>query len=173
MSLSVADSGSNCTTLCSITHVLWKNPQDHTGQNNASQHQLQKCPSILPIHIQLPQSYPCDGKNWRLPPSFEATFLGVPALFVRCLYTLSVTITRTRSYRLVSWTTNKTCVSSILSSLSVQPWAPVYSLQRNTVLPTVVAPRARRARARSFGICLLRTFSNPLICVIYVICAEC
>ncbi|KAF8200996.1 hypothetical protein BJ912DRAFT_843974 [Pholiota molesta] len=133
MSLSVADSGSNCTTLCSITHVLWKNPHDNAGQNDASQHQQQKCPSILPIHIQLPQSYSCDGKVWRLPPSFEATFLGVPALFVRCLYTLSITITRTRSYHLASWTTNKTYVTMLNFRPRTRPNRPI------VLLDTVVA----------------------------------
>ncbi|KAF9485926.1 hypothetical protein BDN70DRAFT_794831 [Pholiota conissans] len=125
MSLSVADSGSNCTTLCSITHVLW-------NQNTASgeQHlqQQEKCPSILPIHFQLPQSYPCDGKTWRLPPSFEATFLGVPALFVRCLYTLSITITRTRSYHLASWTTNKTYVTMVNFRPRTRPNRPIVML---------------------------------------------
>jgi hypothetical protein len=70
--------------------------------------QQTKCPSILPISIPFPATYRVDGRHWRLPPSFEATFLGIPALFVRCMYTLSVSITRTRSYHLASWTTSKT-----------------------------------------------------------------
>ncbi|KJA28976.1 hypothetical protein HYPSUDRAFT_128152 [Hypholoma sublateritium FD-334 SS-4] len=123
MSLSVADSGSTCATLCSIMHVLWKNP--HETQNSAAE---PKCPSILPIHIQFPQFYTSEGRAWRLPPTFEATFLGVPALFVRCMYTVAITITRTRSYHLASWTTNKTYLTMVTFRPRTRPNRPIVLL---------------------------------------------
>ncbi|KAF8967900.1 hypothetical protein BDZ97DRAFT_1903155 [Flammula alnicola] len=132
MSLSVADSGSTGATLVSATHVLWKcaahthNKNQH--QDNGSSATEQKCPSILPIHIQFPQSYQAEGKHWRLPPSFEATFLGIPAMFVRCLYTLSVTITRMRSYHLASWTTNKTYMTLVNFRPRTRPHRPIVML---------------------------------------------
>lgn len=106
MSLSVADSGPVWFTLVAQTSVLWKHEPEQTHQDGSKVEQ--RCPSVLPIEFQFPNFYEEQGKDWRLPPSFEATFLGVPAMFVRCLYTLEVTIMRTRSYRLASWNTNKT-----------------------------------------------------------------
>lgn len=83
-------------------------PDANASDQNSALTFESKCPSILPISIPFPSTYRVDGRYWRLPPSFEATFLGIPALFVRCMYTLSVSITRTRSYHLASWTTSKT-----------------------------------------------------------------
>ncbi|KAF5321720.1 hypothetical protein D9619_001936 [Psilocybe cf. subviscida] len=84
-----------------------------------------KCPSILPISIPFPTTYRVDGRYWRLPPSFEATFLGIPALFVRCMYTLSVSIMRTRSYRLASWTTSKTYITMLCFRPRTRPHQPI------------------------------------------------
>ena len=155
MSLSVADSGSTCATLCSVTHVLWKNP--HEPQNSTAAEQ--KCPSILPIHIQFPQSYMSEGRPWRLPPSFEATFLGIPALFVRCMYTICITITRTRSYHLASWTTNKTCVQFLFLRCAIRPWAPV---GRYSILITLNAC-ITRLQCLAYSIYVLLCFS--VVCV--------
>jgi len=106
MSLSVADSGSVAFTLVAETSVLWKHQPEHALQDGPAVEQ--RCPSVLPIEFQFPNFYEGQGKDWRLPPTFEGAFLGIPAMFVRCIYTLEVTITRTRSYRLASWSTNKT-----------------------------------------------------------------
>jgi len=138
MNLSVADSGSLSSVLVSETRVLWKRLPDEVV-TSTSVEQKCKCPSILPISIQIPPFYEVQGKVWRLPPSYEATFLGIPALFVRCMYTLSVTITRTRSYRLASWTTNKTWV---LPAQSTECWP---SLIRYMVLLNY-RPRTRPHR---------------------------
>jgi len=107
MSLSVVDRGSLVCKLVAETRVLWKQQLEHVLHHDGSA-VGRRCPSILPIDIQFPHFYEAQGKDWRLPPSFEATFLGIPAMFVKCTYTLEVTITRTRSYHFVSWTTNKT-----------------------------------------------------------------
>jgi hypothetical protein len=107
MSLSVVDRGSLGFKLVAETRVLWKHQPEDAHHDDGSTVE-RRCPSILPIDIQFPHFYEAQGKDWRLPPSFEATFLGIPAMFVKCTYTLEVTITRTRSYRLASWTTNKT-----------------------------------------------------------------
>ncbi|KDR75755.1 hypothetical protein GALMADRAFT_68348 [Galerina marginata CBS 339.88] len=125
MSLSVADSGSTGATLISETQVLWKHHPTDSPHEGAAE---QRCPSILPIYIQFPHSYEAEGKHWRLPPSFEATFLGIPALFVRCMYTLSVTITRTRSYHLASWSTNKTYVTMVNFRPRTRPNRPIVLL---------------------------------------------
>ncbi|KAF9565543.1 hypothetical protein CPC08DRAFT_168196 [Agrocybe pediades] len=124
MNLSVADSGSASVILVSESRILWKQLQnDQTGATSE-----QKCPSLLPIHIPIPQTYELHGKLWRLPPSYEATFLGIPALFVRCLYTLSITVTRTRSYRLASWTTSKTYVTMLNYRPRTRPHRPIIML---------------------------------------------
>ncbi|PPR00983.1 hypothetical protein CVT24_000277 [Panaeolus cyanescens] len=120
MSLSVADCGTEEVILVDKSQVLWQDDEQDVQQN--------RCPSILPIYIQFPQVYQLDGKNYRLPPSFEATFLGLPALFARCIYTLSVTITRTRSYRLASWTTHKTYITMVNFRPRSRPQRPVVLL---------------------------------------------
>ncbi|KAH9485031.1 hypothetical protein JR316_0001935 [Psilocybe cubensis] len=123
MSLSSADTGSMAASLVSESQVLWKQqPADGTTTDTAND---QRCPSILPLYIQFPHFYEVEGKNWRLPPSFEATFLGIPALFVRCMYTLSITITRTRSYHLASWTTNKTYMTMVNFRPRTRPSRPI------------------------------------------------
>ncbi|KAF9049864.1 hypothetical protein BJ165DRAFT_1454372 [Panaeolus papilionaceus] len=121
MSLSVADCGSEGVVLVDETQVLWQQDEGN------SLHQ-DRCPSILPIFMQFPQLYQSNGNNYRLPPSFEATFLGIPALFARCIYTLSVTITRTRSYRLASWTTHKTYITMVNFRPRSRPQRPVVLL---------------------------------------------
>ncbi|KAF8897075.1 hypothetical protein CPB84DRAFT_1781501 [Gymnopilus junonius] len=122
MSLSVADSGSISTTLISETQDLWK---QCPAPNPQEQRMEPKCPSILPIYIQFPAAYEAEGKYWRLPPSFEATFLGIPALFVRCTFSLSITITRTRSYHLASWTTSKTYITLVNFRPRTRPSRPI------------------------------------------------
>lgn len=136
MSLSVADSGSMDIPLVSEILMLYDQQQQGDSQTpdqtempsrtrrfslSRSQRRssssssssgdnqiINRCPSAFPISIQLPTTYEWAKKRYRMPPSFEATFLSLPALFVRCLYTLSVTITRTRGWNLGSWTTSKT-----------------------------------------------------------------
>ncbi|KAF8161225.1 hypothetical protein B0H34DRAFT_781810 [Crassisporium funariophilum] len=122
MSLSVGDTGSACATLLSETQVLWKHDEDDSSAD-------QRCPSILPIYFQFPYTYEAEeGKHWRLPPSFEATFLGIPALFARCIYTLSITITRTRSYKVAQWTTNKTYITMLNFRPRTRPHRPIVML---------------------------------------------
>lgn len=124
MSLSVADSGAVCCTLVAETNVLWKHQPEHAQHHDGSTVE-QGCPSVLPIEFQFPNFYRVEGKDWRLPPSFQGTFLGLPAMFVRCTYTLEVTIARTRSYHLASWTTNKTYITMLNFCPRTRPQRPI------------------------------------------------
>ncbi|KIM40227.1 hypothetical protein M413DRAFT_446394 [Hebeloma cylindrosporum] len=128
MSLSVADSGSVGFTLVAQTSVLWKHQLlEHVNRHDGSAVE-QRCPSVLPIQFQFPSFYQAEGKDWRLPPSFEGTFLGIPAMFIRCIYTLEVTITRTRTYHLASWTTNKTYITMLNFRPRTRPQRPIVLL---------------------------------------------
>ncbi|KAF9526600.1 hypothetical protein CPB83DRAFT_769882 [Crepidotus variabilis] len=106
--------------LCSNQKIVWKREDGDS--------QIQRCPSILPISLRFPSSYAWGGKEYRMPPSFEATFLGVPALIVRVQYTLYVTITRTRSWK-PSWIASKTYVTLVNYRPRTRPARPIVMLE--------------------------------------------
>ncbi|CAA7259056.1 unnamed protein product [Cyclocybe aegerita] len=123
MTLSVADSGSSTVTLVSDTRVLWKdNPGDPTSSSTS------RCPSLFPIDFEFPHTYTLGDNHWRMPPSFEVSFLGIPAFFVRCLFTLSVTITRARKLKGVAWTTSKTYITLVNHRPRIRPHRPIVML---------------------------------------------
>ncbi|TFK20981.1 hypothetical protein FA15DRAFT_673023 [Coprinopsis marcescibilis] len=96
MSLMITDCGSTGAVLVSEKKVIWS--QDSEGNLKG------QCPSILPFLLRFPQTFQDhDARDFKLPPSFEATFLGVPALFAKCVYTLTITISTTKRYGLASW----------------------------------------------------------------------
>ncbi|KAF9451980.1 hypothetical protein P691DRAFT_662123 [Macrolepiota fuliginosa MF-IS2] len=97
VALSASDVGARVTRTVQEQRDLW-------GEEGSSN----QCPGILSFSFQLPSSFMENGKSWKLPPSFEASFLGVPALFARSSYTLSILLTRVVDYRLVSWIKQKT-----------------------------------------------------------------
>lgn len=79
---------------------LWKK-----GEGGASAGQ---CPGIFSFSLRLPSSFNENGIFWRLPPSFEASFIGVPTMFVKCTYGLSISLERVVKCGLVSWIKRKT-----------------------------------------------------------------
>lgn len=65
--------------------------------------------TTMPIHFAHPVPAPSDvRKQWRMPPSFKMMCLNV-AMFVRMMYTLTLTVTKARLWSHLSlWKTNKT-----------------------------------------------------------------
>lgn len=81
-------------------HTLWKtdNPAGKT------------CPSSMPFSIRFPSSYHDGERSRRLPPSYEVTYHGIPAIVAKCSYSLSLMVTRIRHKRVSFWTSCKTYV---------------------------------------------------------------
>ncbi|KAF5316906.1 hypothetical protein D9611_003884 [Ephemerocybe angulata] len=101
MSLMAAEYGTSGATLVSHKETLWASK---TAGGTS-----RPCPSILPFSIRIPCTYTSrDGKTTRLPPTFEHIFMSIPALIVKCNYSLSITIVKTRRYRFASWNVSKT-----------------------------------------------------------------
>ncbi|KAG5648553.1 hypothetical protein DXG03_003164 [Asterophora parasitica] len=65
------------------------------------------CPAVLPFRLQFPETFTEDRRTFKLPPSFEATFLSVPIVIARCIYTLRLVVTFSRQYGLASWASTK------------------------------------------------------------------
>lgn len=101
LSVMSSEYGSSGATLVSHKQSLW------SGKGNS-------CPSILPFSIRLPSTYMAQDGSSRLPPSFEASFMTMPAFFVKCFYTMNITIIKMRRRRFASWSVSKT-VSIVLN----------------------------------------------------------
>ncbi|KAF8070576.1 hypothetical protein FPV67DRAFT_1413807 [Lyophyllum atratum] len=99
ISLSVADGPSSSTTseIVARKEILW------SKDDSAESH----CPAALPFCFQFPQTFTNDRRTHKLPPSFEATFIGMPIMLAKCIYTLRLVVTISRQYRLASWATTK------------------------------------------------------------------
>lgn len=97
LSVMSSEYGSSGATLVSHKQSLW------SGKGNS-------CPSILPFSIRLPSTYMAQDGSSRLPPSFEASFMTMPAFFVKCFYTMNITIIKMRRRRFASWSVSKTLV---------------------------------------------------------------
>lgn len=89
----IAEGGSTVHRLFSIKSDLWKKGDTAT------------CPSILPFAISFPSTYKYGKEDRVVPPTFSATYPGVPGLVAKNVYTLVVRITKPR---LGSWKQNKT-----------------------------------------------------------------
>ncbi|RDB24842.1 hypothetical protein Hypma_007770 [Hypsizygus marmoreus] len=101
MYLSIAEgpSGSTTSNTVSSKTILWS----QEGSNSF----LNTCPTVLPFCLQFPSTFSNDGRLYKLPPSFEASFLGISALIAQCTYCLRLSITMRRRTRLGSWKTSK------------------------------------------------------------------
>ena len=80
-------------------YTVWN--QENTA--SSADATAQQCSSTLPLAIQLPSKTMeglSGGDPIYLPPSYDLAFPGVPELFVKVTYTLSVVVTRHRGKRL-------------------------------------------------------------------------
>ncbi|KAF4567514.1 hypothetical protein EYR40_006517 [Pleurotus pulmonarius] len=123
--LSISDGGRNNTTLVSVHHTLWKtdNPAGKT------------CPSSMPFSIRFPSSYHDGERSRRLPPSYEVTYHGIPAIVAKCSYSLSLMVTRIRHKRVSFWTSCKTRTIGLNHRPRSRPHRPVLPI--NSLFSTI------------------------------------
>ncbi|TFK44842.1 hypothetical protein BDQ12DRAFT_673669 [Crucibulum laeve] len=119
MSCILSDDGTVLTPVVSESVILWKADSPEAPKNH-------RCPTSMPFILRFPQTFQTEGKSWSIPPSFEATFLGIPALFVRCTYTLSIEITKTRQSRLTLWPASKTYITLLHYRPRTRPNRPIF-----------------------------------------------
>ncbi|EAU91767.2 hypothetical protein CC1G_04535 [Coprinopsis cinerea okayama7 len=115
MSVMAADCGSTGAVVVCDSRVLWtqEDPKD-------------RCPSILPFAIRFPYTFTDpNGKTCKLPPSFETHYMGIPALFAKVVYTLTISITKTRRYALASWTSSRMFTAVLDYRPRTRPQRPI------------------------------------------------
>jgi hypothetical protein len=84
LDLTVAEGATSYTPLVAKQITVWHhNSSDQTT-----------CPDALPFEYQLPTTYKAFERVHPLPPSFNYSSSGVPGLFAKCIYMLTVEITR-------------------------------------------------------------------------------
>ncbi|GLB37552.1 putative calcineurin-like phosphoesterase [Lyophyllum shimeji] len=100
LNLSIADgpSSSSTSNILSNKVTLW------CKDDSAESHH---CPAALPFCFEFPQTFTSERRTQRLPPSFDTTFIGLPILLAKCIYTLRLVVTISRDFRLASWATTK------------------------------------------------------------------
>lgn len=125
----ISDAGVLDITIVSETRTLW---------NIAGKLEGQRCPNILPFSILFPVSFSQGDEVYPLPPSYEAVFLGMPALLARCIYTLGTIITRARRFGPASWKSSKWwAVCPMLSPHELTQFCSSH------ILPLIYRPRSR------------------------------
>ncbi|KDQ62638.1 hypothetical protein JAAARDRAFT_121787 [Jaapia argillacea MUCL 33604] len=86
LALTIAEGGSQTTTILSNSHTLWRDEPTYSS-----------CPSVIPFNITFPPSCTVRDRTFTSPPSYNAAFPGVPGLYAKCAYTVTVLITEYRS----------------------------------------------------------------------------
>ncbi|KAL0956445.1 hypothetical protein HGRIS_002593 [Hohenbuehelia grisea] len=125
LNLSISDGGRSNTTIVSAQHTLWR------SENT----QGQRCPSLMPFSIRFPSSYHNGDRNRRLPPSYEVAFHGIPALYAKCTYSLSLIVTKMRHKRLSFWTSCKTRTIGLTYRPRSRPHRPILPI--NSLFSTI------------------------------------
>ncbi|KAJ6625496.1 hypothetical protein B0H10DRAFT_1782999 [Mycena sp. CBHHK59/15] len=133
VNLSSSDCGSLATKILIERHTLWAT---HCSEGNKSG----RCPSVVAFAVVFPTNYKDQGRFWRLPPSYEVTCLGSPLLVVKCMYMLSITITKTTNRRIPFWkNTSKTYPIHITFRPRTRPARPIFDIN-SLFLTLKVAP---------------------------------
>lgn len=84
--LTIAEGGTSITPVVAKRITLWEN----SSSNEA-------CPEVIPLECSLPSTYQDRDRQRPLPPTFQYCSPGVPGLFAKCIYKLSVEILKTRN----------------------------------------------------------------------------
>ncbi|KAH6913807.1 hypothetical protein BKA70DRAFT_1369248 [Coprinopsis sp. MPI-PUGE-AT-0042] len=118
MCLMATDCGSTTSVLVSDCRTLW------TKDGN------KKCPSILPFSLRFPQTFKDEkGKGWKLPPSFDSEFNGGPAMRAKCMYALTISVTRMKRYALASWMSSRMHSTTLDYRPRTRPPRPIVMLE--------------------------------------------
>ncbi|KAJ7673519.1 hypothetical protein B0H17DRAFT_892010, partial [Mycena rosella] len=97
--IEISTAGSGALTINTVknSYSLWS-----LGSSTSS-----SCPERIDFACQLPAKFGHRGCEYPLPPSYNARFPGIPALFAKCTYSLTISITEVRR-RLGLWSKTKT-----------------------------------------------------------------
>ncbi|KAI0064151.1 hypothetical protein BV25DRAFT_1823719 [Artomyces pyxidatus] len=112
LALTVSDGASHELTFLCSTHTIWR--ADSTTP---------VCPSMLAFEVFLPRGYHEAGRARSLPPSYEGTFSGTSDMYVRCHYSLTVSVTK--SSKLSIWKPQKKLVVPFLYRPRTRPCQPI------------------------------------------------
>ncbi|KDQ62637.1 hypothetical protein JAAARDRAFT_189931 [Jaapia argillacea MUCL 33604] len=86
LALTTAEGGSQTTTILSNSHTIWRDGPTYSS-----------CPSVIPFIIIFPPSCTVGDRTFTSPPSYNVAFPGVPGLYAKCAYTVTVFITEYQS----------------------------------------------------------------------------
>ncbi|KAJ7601203.1 hypothetical protein C8J56DRAFT_912429 [Mycena floridula] len=117
--LTISEGGSKVVPILSDSYTLWRHDADSKA-----------CPSSLSFSATLPLEFKDGGKKYPLPPTYGASFLNVPGLFVSIGYTLSVLVVkqRMRGY----WIKTKSITTRFNYQPNSRPHRPIIPL--NSIL---------------------------------------
>ncbi|KAJ7166674.1 hypothetical protein C8R46DRAFT_265452 [Mycena filopes] len=106
----VPEAGARTTDLVNTRHTVWSSVDSPSA-----------CPSAVPFSVTLPSSFrDYDGGSHPLPPSYDIPRNIVVGLLLKMSYTLSVTITRTRSVQFLH--KQKTISTPFVYRITTRPW---------------------------------------------------
>ncbi|KAJ7722924.1 hypothetical protein B0H16DRAFT_344673 [Mycena metata] len=112
----IAIGASLTTKLIDSSYTVWSSENSRTSI----------CPSALPFTVALPTKFrDFDGMSFPLPPSYDVPGTTDSGVFFKTCYTLSVTITRTRSRKFQFLTKHKTIHIPFTYSPRTRPWRPI------------------------------------------------
>jgi len=116
MTMSAAAVGTTGAVLLSERRVLW-----------TRECKQDRCPTMLPFSLTFPLGYTDSGsdKTYKLPPTFDATFMSLPALYAKCVYSLTFTVTKTKRYSLASWVSSRTFATVVEYKPRLRPHRPI------------------------------------------------
>ncbi|KAJ6587056.1 hypothetical protein DFH09DRAFT_1142427 [Mycena vulgaris] len=124
INLSSSDCGSIVQKIVDERRTIWD--QAKSG----------RCPSVVGFAVNFPMTYKDENRVYRLPPSYETICLGSPLLVVKCVYNLSITITKLRKRRIAFWkTTSKTYPIHVVFRPRTRPARPM--LEDSTFFSTL------------------------------------
>lgn len=97
----ISEGGSKSAKFLHDSYTLWSDQTLATS-----------CPSHIPFSCVIPSTYTDGDAERRLAPSYSASFINTPSLFVRSLYTITITTTRVRHRKFGFLTKTKRCALS-------------------------------------------------------------
>ncbi|KAJ8520674.1 hypothetical protein ONZ45_g2531 [Pleurotus djamor] len=97
LDLTITEGGSKSHSLVNDSYKLWSRSSEN-----------RTCPGTVTFTLLFPANYQDGDKERPLPPSYESAFPGVPGLFAKCYYTLTISIAKIRHRKMAFFTKTKT-----------------------------------------------------------------
>ncbi|KAF7987043.1 hypothetical protein HWV62_169 [Athelia sp. TMB] len=109
--LTVAEGSSSYTPLVTETKHVWQAERSAPSSSNAAP--IEPCPDMIEFECTIPPTFRIGERTRQLPPSFAFSSTGIPGLFAKCKYVLTVEISK-KSF----WKRNTTSILHTVHILS-------------------------------------------------------